>query len=87
MSARQPLDLDAPLTDAEVRELHQHLPDFVRVGDEGELIPLRTRREIFHLQLRFPSLDPRNAAPRVNTGDQATDLLAARYPSMFRGPK
>jgi hypothetical protein len=42
MSARQPLDLDAPLTDAEVRELHQHLPDFVRVGDEARNLPSPT---------------------------------------------
>lgn len=86
MSVSRPPNLDAPLTLAEVKELLAFAPDFVRVDEDGNYIPLETRREIFQLQLQYPSLDPRNAAPPTKTGDPAQDILRNRYPSMFRAP-
>ena len=84
MSLRKPPDLDAPLTDAEVRELFQTAPNKVRETEDGQLIPLVSRREIYTAQLFYPSCDPRQAAaPPARVGDGRDDLRA-RYHSMFK---
>jgi hypothetical protein len=84
-----PVDpLDAPLTSAEILELRRYIPDATRIDDQGRIIPLRSRRELAMLELRFgSSMDPRRVPPPVRTGDAARDVLAARYPTMFRGSK
>jgi hypothetical protein len=76
--------MDAPLTDAEVREIFQAAPNKVRQTEDGRLIPLVTRREIYTAQLLYPSLDPRQAAPPPARVGDGRDELRHRYPSMFK---
>ena len=84
VSISRPPDMDAPLTDAEVRELFRVAPNKVREMEDGQLIPLVSRREIYTAQLLYPSCDPRQAAaPPARLGDGRDDLRA-RYHSMFK---
>jgi hypothetical protein len=84
---RRPIDLDAPLSQDELALLKLHLPDAVATTTDGELVGLRTRREVYYLQLRYPSMNPMNVAPTTRTGSADADTLAARYPTMARSSR
>ena len=79
--------LDTPLTNAEILELRRLVPDATRIDDQGYIIPLKTRRELAHLERAYPTMDmrrPENQPPgRVATDSPEEALLRVRYPSCY----
>jgi hypothetical protein len=76
---------DSQWTEEQLRDLALVMPDQVRIDEAGHIVPLIDKAEARHIMDRYPTCFGLNKDPAPAAEEDA--VLAAKYPSMFGGPK